>query len=920
MDTFKKNILTLLLTLLSGMLSAQTQNISGRLIINGGNDTMEGLPYASILIMEQDSSLVKGTTSNEQGYFQFNFPTKKNKTYIFKASYIGFTAVYKSISPNKEKNIRLDNIKMEEQSLNLKEVTITAQAPEIEQVEDTTIINASIYKTPEGAYLEELIKRIPGMDYDTQNQSITYNGIPIKEININGESFFAGNNNISLKNLPAELVSKIKVYDKKSELEKITGVSTGDENYVLDLQTKKEFNGTLLASGKVGAGNYNKKDFELTSNYFKKGGENLSVIARSGNRNMNTDYKENRQDNVALNFTKKFKKELTINGNVTYNHNQNGSETTAYNEQYLTTGNKYRYSTGGNTALNRTIASQLGVRWNIDEKTFFNFSGSMNFSKGDNTNNNHQATFNENPELEITDPFKEDLDNIPNETKINEIRMNSQSLNNRHQYSFKSNFTRRFNEKGSSISLTTQYNQGDGENDNFSISSTTYYQLENYKGNDSILYRNQYKQNPSDHYDVHFGLVFTQPFTKKLRFQLSYGINYSNQDNQRNTYDLSRFMEETDEHLGFLPPDYQTGYTDSLSNRSHSHTLGHEIALRMNYASPIWHITAGISVRPEQRSLEQKTGLLQADTTLHSAGFRPVATVTWKKNKSRIRLNYQGNTTQPSLSNLISLTDNSNPLNITHGNPNLKSTYSQSVRLEAQNTQKGLFATLEWGNEINSQTRAVIYDQQTGGRETYPVNINGKWNTRGTLRYQKRIKKLRISAQSGSSFAQNISLINENKSEQPDRSKTRDTGINSRLRISYLPEWGSFDISGNWRFQHSANSLRETNIYTRNYSLNLDAFVDLPSNLQLRTDAAYTFRNGTNIQKDESKEVVLNAGLTWRFLKKKRAEISAYWSDILCRKKDYSRNTSANGFSERHTQQIGSYFIISMKYRFNKPI
>lgn len=99
MDTFKKNILTLLLTLLSGILSAQTQNISGRLIINGENDTMEGLPYASILIMEQDSSLVKGTTSNEQGYFQFNFPTKKNKTYIFKASYIGFIAVYKSISP-----------------------------------------------------------------------------------------------------------------------------------------------------------------------------------------------------------------------------------------------------------------------------------------------------------------------------------------------------------------------------------------------------------------------------------------------------------------------------------------------------------------------------------------------------------------------------------------------------------------------------------------------------------------------------------------------------------------------------------------------------------------------------------------------------------------------------------------------------
>lgn len=97
-------------------------------------------------------------------------------------------------------------------------------------------------------------------------------------------------------------------------------------------------------------------------------------------------------------------------------------------------------------------------------------------------------------------------------------------------------------------------------------------------------------------------------------------------------------------------------------------------------------------------------------------------------------------------------TNNSDPLNITRSNPNLKPTYNQSVRLEAQNTKQGVFATLNWNNRINSQTRAVTYNQQTGGRETYPVNINGNWNMNGVLRYQKRIKSFSLNANAGGSL------------------------------------------------------------------------------------------------------------------------------------------------------------------------
>ena len=342
--------------------------------------------------------------------------------------------------------------------------------------------------------------------------------------------------------------------------------------------------------------------------------------------------------------------------------------------------------------------------------------------------------------------------------------------------------------------------------------------------------------------------------------------------------------------------------------------------LLKEWKGTIWNINAGVSVQPERRSLNQKTGLHRADTTLHSVGFQPMLFISWQKKKNRITLNYYGNTWQPSLYDLISPTNNSDPLNITRSNPNLKPTYNQSVRLEAQNTKEGLFATLNWNNRINSQTRAVIYNQQTGGRETYPVNINGNWNISGVFRYQKRIKDFNLSANAGGSFAQDVNLINENQSEQPERSATHNTGLNSDLRLSYQPKWGNLDLNGRGNFQHSSNSLLETDTYTRNYTFGLNGFADLPGGIQLRTDANYSFRNGTNIKKGEDDQIVWNASITWRFLKKKQAEISANWVDILSQQKNYFRDTMADGLYENHTQQIGSYFIVSVKYRFNQPL
>ena len=895
------------------LFAQQRVDVTGKtLVVSNNGEGQEVLPYTNILVLEAgDSTLVKGVMSDAGGNFRLSFHAKKESPYLLKVSYIGMKPEFRALNTGKTK-IHVGNIVLTE-GLELSEVVVTAPIKEVELVGDTTVINADAYRIPEGSNLEELVKKIPGLEYDRQNKTLVYNGLPIAEINVNGEAFFAGNHALALENLPADLVSRIKVYDKRSEMEKFMGIKTGEENYVLDLQTKKEFNGTLMTSVAAGKGNNKKKEAELISNFFKTGGENLSVIAKSGNRNMTSANKDNRQDNVAVNFLKKFGKKIHLNGNVMYSNAINGNEGTSYYEQYLKTGNRYRYATSDRHNTNRMASTMLSMKWNIDKMTLLNLSGSFSAMKGTNGSDSRQATYNENPELDITAPFNgEENGQTENDIRVNGIRMNSRSTSANRQYFLNADLTRRLNEKGSSLGLTMQYSEGRGKNEAFSVSSTTYYQLQDEWGNDSVLYRNQYYDSPNRNRKFSLGLILTQPLHKSLRAQLSYKFRRENQNNDRNTYDLSRFFDGTDdEPLYTLPEGYEAAYTDSLSNRSRSHTTAHEVALHLNYTDRTWEINAGLSVVPERQSLDQKTGRMQADTLRTSVNYYPAVTVLWHKKKTRVQLSYEGDTKQPGLTELLTLTDNSDPLNITRGNPSLRPSYNQRVRLEARDTKIGLNGDMTWANTVNSVTRAVTYNTQTGGIESYPVNVNGNWNARATVRYQKRIKRrFSVTARTGASFSQNVSLINEGQQEMPERSTTHNTTLNANLRFGYQPQWGGFDLTGDWRFRHSTNLLRETGDYTRDYRLGVNAYADLPGGIQLRSDVDYSFRNGTNITPGEDDQVVWNASLSWRFLKQKKAELSFYWADILSQKKNFTRSVSSSGLSERHTQQIGSWFML----------
>ncbi len=150
----------------------------------------------------------------------------------------------------------------------------------------------------------------------------------------------------------------------------------------------------------------------------------------------------------------------------------------------------------------------------------------------------------------------------------------------------------------------------------------------------------------------------------------------------------------------------------------------------------------------------------------------------------------------------------------------------------------------------------------------------------------------------------------------PQRSVTRNIGVNTRLRLSYQPARGGISLDAGNRFRHSLNTLRDNSSYTRDYNFGMDAYADLPGNIQLRTDIAYSFRNGSNLQAGDNNEVMWNMGASWRFLAGKQAEVSLYWADILRQRKAWDRNADSNGFYESYTRQIRGYIMVSAKYNF----
>ena len=896
---------------------AQHQVVTGRLVLSDKQGAEEALPYANVAVLGlPDSALVKGTSSDKNGQFSLAFLRKPETEYALKASFTGCMPLAVALDSEAD-TIRLGTLRMRDDALRLSEVVVTAPLKAVEQKGDTTVYNVAAYPTPEGSYLEALVRRIPGLSYDPKTHEMKFNGYPIQEITVNGKDFFKGNKDVVLDNLPVKFISQLKVYDKPTEQEEKTGMKSNEKNYVLDLKTKREFNGSLLTYAEAGYGTYKRRDLNGRMMRFKESGDNFMVNARSTNRNFTSADEDNILNSVNLSASKKVKEGLDVSGNVNYSYNRNGSQSGTYNEQYLSNGNQYALAESDQWGKNRNVNGHLNVNWEINKRTSLIFSASGRYSHSRNQSESRTATFNARPEADTKNPFAH-IGDVDKATWINDNRQQSLSQDNNMDYDLRLEVVQKIGEKDDFLSFDLNHGYRKGTQHGYTLSSIDYYQLQNAAGGDSLYYQNQYRRTPQSSMNDEAHIAYTHAFNKKNRLQLSYGLEREYEKLDGATYDLSPF-EADQPALGVLPEGYGEGEIDSLRTRSHSRTLRHNVSLNYNYTSETWGVVASVGMSPQRRSIEQATGEHRADTVARSIEWRSQLSLSYQQEGSYFVLSYNGNTSQPGLEDMVSPTDYSSPLYIRRSNPHLRPSYRHSVYAVFSNFQEGISTSLSWNQTFNSVTRATLYNKETGGRETMPVNINGNWNLMGNGSYDKRIKQFHFMLRASGGYNRNVSLINEDASQNVNRrSVTGATSLSSNIRLAYLPAWGNIDLTGEWSFYQSKNSLQGRNTYTRNYTCGVESSVNLPLHFIVSTDAGYTFRSGTGMSGTDNNELLWNLKVSWKFLKEKRGELSVYWADILSQRKSFMRYASATAFSERYEEQLRGYVLFSFAYRFER--
>ena len=896
---------------------AQHQVVTGRLVLSDKQGAEEALPYANVAVLGlPDSALVKGTSSDKNGQFSLAFLRKPETEYALKASFTGCMPLAVALDSEAD-TIRLGTLRMRDDALRLSEVVVTAPLKAVEQKGDTTVYNVAAYPTPEGSYLEALVRRIPGLSYDPKTHEMKFNGYPIQEITVNGKDFFKGNKDVVLDNLPVKFISQLKVYDKPTEQEEKTGMKSNEKNYVLDLKTKREFNGSLLTYAEAGYGTYKRRDLNGRMMRFKESGDNFMVNARSTNRNFTSADEDNILNSVNLSASKKVKEGLDVSGNVNYSYNRNGSQSGTYNEQYLSNGNQYALAESDQWGKNRNVNGHLNVNWEINKRTSLIFSASGRYSHSRSQSENRTATFNARPEADTKNPFAH-IGDVDKATWINDNRQQSLSQDNNMDYDLRLEVVQKIGEKDDFLSFDLNHGYRKGTQHGYTLSSIDYYQLQNAAGGDSLYYQNQYRRTPQSSMNDEAHIAYTHAFNKKNRLQLSYGLEREYEKLDGATYDLSPF-EADQPALGVLPEGYGEGEIDSLRTRSHSRTLRHNVSLNYNYTSETWGVVASVGMSPQRRSIEQATGEHRADTVARSIEWRSQLSLSYQQEGSYFVLSYNGNTSQPGLEDMVSPTDYSSPLYIRRSNPHLRPSYRHSVYAVFSNFQEGISTSLSWNQTFNSVTRATLYNKETGGRETMPVNINGNWNLMGNGSYDKRVKQFHFMLMASGGYNRNVSLINEDASQNVNRrSVTGATSLSSNIRLAYLPAWGNIDLTGEWSFYQSKNSLQGRNTYTRNYTCGVESSVNLPLHFIVSTDAGYTFRSGTGMSGTDNNELLWNLKVSWKFLKEKRGELSVYWADILSQRKSFMRYASATAFSERYEEQLRGYVLFSFAYRFER--
>ena len=642
-------------------------NIRGMVYENQSLDPLEG---AQVRLLRPDSTQVTGVVVQKNGLFVL--PNIPAGNYILHVSFIGFKDQRFSITlPKRSGNFRVKDILMREDAKVMAEAVVEGKLPEMVVVDDTIMYNADAFKLQEGALVEELIKKLPGIVVNDDG-SYTWNGKTVQQFLVDGKEFFGNNRDLILKNLPADIVDKVKAYDRQSDYARITGVDDGQERTVLDLTIKKNRKRGWFGNIDGAYGTHDRYSGRLMVNRFV-GDQKFSVIGNANNTQGN-GLTDQQSGGATMNLQIKGDQQgarsrrdplLELNGSVNGNFSQGGNQSWQNSQNFENRNAAYSNSWNKSSNRNRNVSFNYRLEWRPDSMTNILLRPNVSWSSSGNHSASESAAFLDDP-YQLSDNPLQDYAQLAPIIGVNHRLNRNRSESDNFNLSGSVQVNRRLSKPGRNVTLNLDAGYGHSTSESQSFSHVDYYQILAQTGDDSIYHKIQYSDAPSKNRNISTQLSYTEPIGRQMFLQMSYQYNRRFTDRDRTVASVFDWMRDEDgniynpyaffdinadnyrlwEHIA-APDIDQCNYT---TNTYQNHNL--RLQLRLNRT--LYRLTIGANLQPQVNEVDYTKGQRHYD--VRRAVFNASPNINFRYMFSRqeqLEFRYNGNTGQPGITDLI---------------------------------------------------------------------------------------------------------------------------------------------------------------------------------------------------------------------------------------------------------------------------
>ena len=917
---FMRHII-LLFSILFFTLQNLSAQVKGIIVDSASNKPLESAIVG--LVIKSNLTDTSYTLTNQKGEFSFEKVPPSNFSIII--TNVGYQTIAKFIPvTTSEKTINLGKTSLANMSKVMLEIVI--QSSPITVKEDTIEYRADAFKVKENAVVEDLLKKLPGVQVD-KDGNIKAQGKAVTKVKVNGKDFFGGDPKTATRELPANIVDKVQIVDDYGDQATISGIKDGEPQKIMNIQLKKDKNYGYFGRVTVGAGDKGRYQASLTGNYFRDkqqisiftnsnntsqslfnsgGGGNVSRQGQDGSGGLGASGSINSggggdlqlsqggggsdgittSNSAGLNYRDDWSKKLTVYGTYTYTHRNNSGYRISSQQNIFTTGTIINNQQNNFVNLGENHRAFLNIEYNIDSFNYLKISPSISFG----TNNGNNQTL---------------FDYYSANAKTSDGTYNTITSSNTPNITGSVLFNHKFRKRGRNFSMNLNVGTSQNKSNQDSKNNTVKY-IVPVSNTNFFLFNTQ--QNDNYNYGIRF--TYTEPLSKVKFVDLAFSHNLSSAKNDKVVYNVDPLTT-----IKLINP--------GLSNAYENDYFNNRISLSVRTTEKKYNYSLGISIQPvDLRGLSITKD--SAYKPIKRVNIFPVVRVSFNFSKTKsLSINYRGDAQQPGFTQLQDVMDSSNRQYQTRGNPNLKPSINHSINFFYNNfnftSGKVLFTSLSFSTIQNQIVNNTVRIDSFGAQLTTPQNVNGYYNVSGFYNFSKPYKNRTFvfSLNGVLNYSHNINFVESTK----NIGKNWVVGQGFNFEFNHK-EWLEFSMGANYSlnaitYDNAGSNSKLQNDQYSSWTFGSHVNIDIPKNWVLKYDLDFSVNQGLTGAVGKN-AAVLNASLEKQLFKKKNGIIRLQGFDLFNQNTNVNRIVNSNSITDSRSTRLNRYFMLSFVYRIQK--